>query len=220
MIWWVYQQVKKVDGLADVLVATDDEKIYETCQEFGMKVLMTSPEHATGTDRLGEVARQYESDFYINIQGDEPLIEPEVIRAIVEEKIRHPEAEVINTMTPVQEILDVHQTSIVKAAASKDGRLLYLSRAAIPCSKKNEPVAFRKHLGLYGLTREALMFFSETERGSLEQIEDVEMLRFLENGWPVQIVEVSSRSIGVDLPEDVKKVETVMKQLGWDQNEA
>lgn len=221
MIWWVFRQAEKVSSLDELLVATDDERILDCCRQFGMNVMMTGTEHPTGTDRLGEVARHSDADFFINIQGDEPLIEPEVIQSIVDYKLLHPETEVINTMTAVREGQDAQDSSLVKAAASSDGRLLYLSRAAVPRSKKNEKVAFRKHLGLYGLSKDALLFFSGAERGYLEKIEDIEMLRFLENGREIRILEVESESIGVDHEEDIRKVEAVMKRLGWDDgNEA
>ena len=216
MIWWVYRQAEKVGSLDELLVATDDRRIFDCCRQSGMNVMMTGTEHPTGTDRLGEVARHSDADFFVNIQGDEPLIEPEVIQAIVDCKIRHPETDVINTMTAVREGQDVEDPALVKVAASGDGRLLYLSRAAVPRSKKGEKVAYRKHLGLYGLSKEALLFFSGAERTSLEKTEDIEMLRFLENGWEIRILDVVSESIGVDRPGDIAEVEAVMKRLERD----
>lgn len=212
MIWWVYRQAKKVEAFDEVLVATDSEEIYQRCVEEGMEVLMTKDTHPTGTDRLGEVALHSNADFFVNIQGDEPMIEPDVIRAVIEEKLAHPEVEVINTMTALKEGQNVEELSLVKAAAAENGDLLYLSRSPVPRSKKGEKVAYKRHLGLYGLSREALLFFSRTKRGYLESIEDVEMLRFLENGYRIKILEVTSESIGVDLSEDVTKVEQAMKE--------
>ena len=210
MIWWVYNQAAKVDGFDDLLVATDSDRIYIRCKELDIPVVMTKDTHPTGTDRLGEIAEKTDSDFYVNIQGDEPLIEPEVIRSIIDYKLKHPEVEVINTMAPLKPEMDVNELSIVKAAAAKNDDLLYLSRSPIPKSKKGEEVAYKRHLGLYGLSREALLFYAHTERGYLESIEDVEMLRFLENGYRIKILEVQSSSIGVDNPEDIAKVEAVM----------
>lgn len=212
MIWWVYQQATKVEAFDEVMVATDSQIIYDTCMEYGMKVVMTKDTHPTGTDRLGEVAEKTDADFYVNIQGDEPLIEPSTIQAIIDYKNKYPEIEVINTMTSLPETEDVNNPSIVKVAASQNDDMLYLSRAPIPRSKKDEKVAYKRHLGLYGLSREALLFYSGTERGYLESIEDVEMLRFLENGYRIKIVEVSSQSIGVDLEEDIAKVEAVLNK--------
>ena len=211
MIWWVYEQAKKVKDFDEVLVATDSRKIYDVCVELGIRAAMTRDDHPTGTDRLGEIAASSDSDFFVNIQGDEPMIEPSVIQAVINCKRANPEIEVINTMTALKAGQDVEEPSIVKAAAS-GGNLLYLSRTPIPRSKKGEAVAYKRHLGLYGLSREALLFFAGTERGYLERIEDVEMLRFLENGYRVKIIEVESESIGVDRPEDLKEAEAAMKR--------
>lgn len=210
MIWWVYQQASKVTAFDELMVATDSDKIYEECEKLGIKVAMTSDKHPTGTDRLGEIAEKSDADFFVNIQGDEPLIEPRVIESIIDYKKAHPEVEVINTMAALKPDQDVNELSIVKAAAAKNDDLLYLSRSPIPRSKKGDKVDYKRHLGLYGLSREALLFYSHTERGYLEGIEDVEMLRFMENGYRIKILEVVSDSIGVDNPEDIAKVEAVL----------
>lgn len=211
MIWWVYRQAVQVTDFDEVVVATDHAAIYRTCQELGIPAVMTKETHLTGTDRLGEVASRTDADFFVNIQGDEPMIEPEIIQSVIDYKAKHPKAEVINTMTPLLPGQDVQERSIVKAAAAANGNLLYLSRAPIPGSKDGMASDYKRHLGLYGLSREALLFFSRTQRGYLEKREDVEMLRFLENGYTVKILEVASESIGVDLPEDVGRVEEAMR---------
>lgn len=210
MIWWVYQQASKVTDFAELMVATDSDKIYEECQNLGINVAMTSDKHPTGTDRLGEIAEKSDADFFVNIQGDEPLIEPRVIQSIIDYKKAHPEVEVINTMAALKPEQDVEELSIVKAAAAKNDDLLYLSRSPIPRSKKGDKVDYKRHLGLYGLSREALLFYAHTDRGYLESIEDVEMLRFMENGYHIKILEVVSDSIGVDNPEDIEKVEAIL----------
>ncbi len=212
MIWWVYNQAIKVEAFSEVMVATDSDKIFDACKELGINVRMTSDTHQTGTDRLGEIAKNEEADFYVNIQGDEPLIEPAVIQTIVDYKIKHPEVEVINTMTALEEDQDVNALSIVKVAAAKNDDLLYLSRSPIPRSKKGGQIDYKRHLGLYGLSREALLFYAGADRGFIESIEDVEMLRFLENGYRIKILEVTSESLGVDNPEDIAKVEAVMNK--------
>lgn len=213
MIWWVYRQASKVEELDQVLVATDSDQIYEKCRELGIQVVMTRNDHPTGTDRLGEIAAHSDGDFYVNIQGDEPMIEPGIIQTIIQYKMAHPETEIINTMTTLEETQDAQEKSIVKAAAASNGDLLYLSRSPIPRSKKGLKVSYKRHLGIYGLSREALLFFSRTERGTLESIEDVEMLRFLENGYRIKILQVESRSISVDLPEHIEAAENAMRKL-------
>lgn len=210
MIWWVYKQASRVTEFDELMVATDSDIIYDACREYDINVVMTKDTHPTGTDRLGEIAEKSDADFFVNIQGDEPLIEPEVIKSIVDYKIENPDVDVINTMTVLKENQDVNDISIVKVAAAKNKDMLYLSRSPIPRSKKGEEVRYMRHLGLYGLSREALLFYSHTERGFLESIEDVEMLRFLENGYRIKILEVETKSLGVDNPEDIAKVESVM----------
>ena len=136
MIWWVYNQAAKVNAFDELLVATDSNEIYDKCKELNIPARLTKDTHPTGTDRLGEIAEMTDSDFYVNIQGDEPLIEPEVIQKIIDYRLAHPEVEVINTMAPLKPDQDVNELSIVKAAAAKNDDLLYLSRSPIPCSKK------------------------------------------------------------------------------------
>lgn len=214
MIWWVYHQAMKVEDFIDVYVATDSKEIYDTCSSYDIKVLMTSNQHQTGTDRLGEVAEKIQADFYVNIQGDEPLIEPETIQKILDFHSLYPEVEVINSMTLLREDDDVNVDTIVKVVAAENGDLLYLSRSPIPYPKRGQKISYYKHLGLYGLSRKALIFFSHAERTRNEKIEDIEMMRFLENGYRIKIVEVQSRTVGVDRPEDILKVEKAMIEQG------
>lgn len=213
MIYWVYQQVSKVEEFDEIMVATDSDEIEAVCRQYGMKVIMTSSEHQTGTDRLGEVAQKVEADFYVNIQGDEPMIEPSTIRKVVEYHIEHPEVEIINTKTALHEDEDVNCNTIVKVVSADNGDGLYLSRAPIPYPKKGQKVQYYKHLGLYGLSRNALLFFAKAERTTNEKIEDIEMMRFLENGFDIKFVTVDSATIGVDRPEDIDRVEKAMKGI-------
>lgn len=212
MIWWVYNQAKKVKRFDEVYVATEDKRIVKSCEEFGINVLLTADTHQTGTDRLGEVAQRIAADFYVNIQGDEPLIEPSTIQKVIDFHLLNPEVPVINTVTPITSEEDVLCNTVVKVVTNRQGDGLYLSRSPIPYPKKNNRVEYVKHLGLYGLTREALLFFSKTERGKLEIIEDIEMLRFLENHINIKFIEVKSDTIAVDVPEDVQKVVAEMKR--------
>ncbi len=211
MIYWVYQQVMKVPEFDEVYVATDDEKIEAVCKEYNMNVIMTSDKHQTGTDRLGEVAEKIEADFYVNIQGDEPMIEPETIQKVITYKLEHPDTEVINTITPIKEEMEITRNTCVKVVTNAQDDGIYLSRSPIPYPKKGQDITYYKHLGLYGLTRKALQFYANAERTKLEQIEDIEMLRFVENHINIKFVTVDSATIGVDCPEDIARVEAVMK---------
>ena len=211
MIYWVYHQAIQVKAFDEVYVATDDARIEEACKTYNMNCIMTASTHQTGTDRLGEVAQKIEADFYVNIQGDEPMIEPETIEKVVTYKQKHPETEVINTITPIKEEFEITLNTCVKVVTNAQNDGIYLSRSPIPYPKKGQDITYYKHLGLYGLTRKALMFFASAERTKLEQIEDIEMLRFVENHWNIKFVTVDSMTIGVDRKEDIVRVEAVMK---------
>lgn len=210
MIYWVYHQAVKVKEFDAVYVATDDGRIEEACRQYGMNVIMTSKEHQTGTDRLGEVAQKIEADFYVNIQGDEPMIEPETIKKILDYKMEHPETEVINTITPIRDEEEITRNTCVKVVTNAQGDGVYLSRSPIPYPKKGQEITYYKHLGLYGLSRKALLFFAGAERTKLEQIEDIEMLRFIENHINIKFVTVESSTIAVDRQEDIARVEASM----------
>jgi 3-deoxy-manno-octulosonate cytidylyltransferase (CMP-KDO synthetase) len=210
MIWWVYQQTSKVPAFEAVYIATDDERIAAACHQYDMNVIMTSDQHKTGTDRLGEVARKLEADFYVNVQGDEPLIEPATIQTVIDSYVQHPEYEVINTMTPIRDPEEIHSASAVKVVANRDQEVIYFSRSPIPFPKSGQTIQYYRHMGLYGLTRSALLYFADTPRGPVEQIEDVEMMRYLENNIKIYIAEVDSQTIAVDHPEDIQKVEQAL----------
>ena len=212
MIWWVYNQAIKVKEFEDVYVATDDERILSVCHQYDMKVLLTSKQHKTGTDRLGEVAKQYVADFYVNIQGDEPLIEPDTVSKVIQCYKEHPEYNIINTMTLLSPEEDVMCNTIVKVVVAEDGRCIYLSRSPVPYPKNGQKISYYKHLGLYGLTRDALLFFASSARGRIESIEDVEMMRFIEKGYRIQMVKTDSATIGVDSPADAERVRQKMRR--------
>lgn len=214
MIWWVFQQAVKVKLFEAVYVATDSQEIYDICEKYEINAMLTSDKHQTGTDRLGEVAQKVNADFFVNIQGDEPLIESETIQRVVDYKIKNREIEVINTMTLISDETDIKKDTVVKAVASDNEDLIYLSRSPIPYPKNGQKINYYKHLGLYGLSKDALLFFSKAERTKNEKIEDIEMLRFIENGYKIKIIPVESQSIGVDCPEDALKVEAAMKKMG------
>lgn len=213
MIYWVYQQARKVKEFDDLIVATDDERIKSVCENYGMNVIMTSNRHQTGTDRLGEVASKVIADFYVNIQGDEPLIEPETIKSIIEYKNNHKDVEVINTITPITDEREIVSDTCVKVVTNINDDGIYLSRLPIPYPKKKQEIVYYKHLGLYGLSRNALSFFAGAERSKVEKIEDIEMLRFIENGINIKFVTVKSESIAVDRPSDIELVENEMKKM-------
>jgi 3-deoxy-manno-octulosonate cytidylyltransferase (CMP-KDO synthetase) len=213
MIWWVYNQAKKVKEFSEIYVATEDDRIKAACDKYGMNVVMTSSEHATGTDRIGEVARKVEADLYVNIQGDEPMIEPSVILEAIKPFYNNPELQVSNLMTAIKDPIDVVNWTIPKVITNKDGIGIYLTRSAAPYPKGSIDFKYFKQVCVYGFTPSALEFYCNSPRGKIESIEDIEILRFIENYYNVQFVEVDSDTVAVDTVKDLKKVRNIMKKL-------
>jgi 3-deoxy-manno-octulosonate cytidylyltransferase (CMP-KDO synthetase) len=208
MIERVYLQAKKVIEFNKVYVATDDDRINAACIERSIPCVMTSTKHKTGTDRIGEVAEKVPADIYVNIQGDEPLIEPETIRAAIMPLMEDPYSsiQVTNLMTRIREPVDLINVTIPKVIASRDGRGIFLTRSAAPFPKGNINANYYKQVCVYGFRPEALQFYCRSPRGQVESIEDIEILRFIESGYHVQYVEVDSNTIAVDTPNDLERV--------------
>lgn len=189
-----------------VYVATDNDQIERACQGFGANVIMTSADCKTGTDRVAEANLILDCDFLINVQGDEPLINPLDIRKVIDAYIANPGL-VINAMCPIQTESEFRSFTIPKVIASKSGKLLYMSRAPIPVSKLNEFKQSNKQVCIYAFSKDHLrLFASATSKTPAEEIEDIEILRFLENDVEVHMVKVDAGNIAIDVPEDVKKV--------------
>ena len=216
MIWWVYQQCKKVEDFDSVYVATDDTRIYETCRELEMEVIMTSSTHPTGTDRIGEVARKVEADIVVNIQGDEPLLEPSTIKAAIEPFYDNPELMVSNLMTKIKNPVDVVNFTVPKVITNKEGIGLYLTRSMAPYPKGSLDYDYYKQVCVYGFKPKALKFYCdygiEHGKAKVEAIEDIEILRFIENGYKVQYIEVESETVAVDTPNDLEKVCSIVRE--------
>ena len=218
MIERVYLQAKKVQEFDSVYVATDDERIYRACIERDIQCIMTSSSHKTGTDRIGEVAEQIEADLYVNIQGDEPLIEPSTIRAAILPFLENTDVDiqVTNLMTEIKNPVDLINVTVPKVLAAEDGRGVFLTRTAAPFPKGNVDVKYYKQVCVYGFTPESLKFYCDYGKkygkAKIESVEDIEILRFIENGYRVQYIEVDSETIAVDTPNDLKRVIEYMNQ--------
>ncbi len=214
MIWWVYQQCKKVSKFSEIYVATDDERIFRQCVSLDMQVLMTSKEHRTGTDRIGEVAERIQADLFINIQGDEPMIEPKTIEAAINPFLVNPQLCITNLMTKINNPIDVINPTIPKVLTNREGEGVFLSRAAIPHPKGSLDYDYYKQVCVYGFKPEALKFYCEYGKkygkAKIEQIEDIEILRFIENGFKVQFIEVDSDTVAVDTEKDLDRVRKLM----------
>lgn len=214
MIWWVYQQCIKVEDFDEVYVATDDEKIFSTCKLLGMKVMMTSDTHKTGTDRIGEVAQKVSADLFVNIQGDEPLLEPETIKAAITPFYTNPDLKVSNLMTKIKKPVDVVNFTVPKVITNKDGIGIYLTRSTAPYPKGMLEYSYYKQVCVYGFRSDALQFYCDYGlhygKAKVEAIEDIEILRFIENGYKVQYIEVDSDTVAVDTPNDLARVRKII----------
>lgn len=210
MIERTYRQCAKAFPAERIYVATDDDRIAEHCRMAGIQVVMTSCDCLTGTDRVAEAAKQIDADMFINVQGDEPLFNPDDIKAVVAAAAAHP-GEVLNGYGEISEEALFRSPSMPKVVFDQAERLLYMSRAAIPTSKMQEFRSAWRQVCIYAFPRHALeQFAAHGRKTPLEAIEDIEILRFLELGVPVRMVKVSSDSIPVDNPEDVALVEAVL----------
>lgn len=215
MIQWVAELSARAVGKENVYIATDDSKIESAVLEMGYQVVMTSDQCFTGTDRLTEVAKKIEADIYINVQGDEPLVDPDDIIKVVEAKKAHPN-EVINGYAVIGKDENPHSVNIPKVIFTEDKRLVYMSRQALPGFKdqKNAPNQYYKQVCIYAFSREELLAYGRFGRKSiLEYSEDIEIIRFLEWSQPIRMVETRPGSLAVDVPEDVKKVEAALREL-------
>lgn len=215
LIQRVVEQCRLAGRLYDVLVATDDPRIAEAARPF-CRVEMTRSDHPSGTDRIAEVAERCVCDAVLNIQGDEPLIAPEVIDAVAEALGRH---EMTTAATPIRHAEELENPNVVKVVADRQGRALYFSRRTIPYLREaaNQPSVehlaafpFLKHVGIYGYRRDTLRALVGLPVSALERAECLEQLRALENGISIGVVRVEYNSVGVDVPADVARVEALL----------
>ena len=210
MYFHVYTQALKCNELDDVLVATDDLRIRDSCIKHGVPVVMTSSNCVTGTDRVAEAVQLISCDIVVNVQGDEPMIDPESIDRVVRGIKNKSGIFATNAYTIINDISDIENPHIVKAVISNDDKALMFSRSPIPY-KKNQPPIYRRQLGLYAFTKKTLLMFPKLRMGEIEQSEDVEMLRIIENGHVLKMVEVAKNSVAVDTLDDLLYVRSIME---------
>jgi 3-deoxy-manno-octulosonate cytidylyltransferase (CMP-KDO synthetase) len=212
LIQRVWERCSSAASPSDVFVATDDERIEKHCLGLGIQVLMTPSDCLTGTDRVYQACRDLEADVIINVQGDEPLIRPDDIIRVIKAHKKSP-LEVHCGMCPILSEEDFRSASVPKVVTRQDGQLLYMSRAAIPTDKKLSFSKAMKQVCIYAFSRKALDDFGRyNQKSALESIEDIEILRFLELGYDVGMVEVSDSSIAIDFPQDVERVINAIKE--------
>ncbi len=213
MIRHVYEGVAGSSRLSDVIVATEDERIYNACREFGAKAVMTKDTHQSGTDRIIEAISEIDADIILNIQGDEPLVNEEIVDALIS-PFTAGNISYSSVMTPIYSSTEFFDPNNVKVVVDKDGFALYFSRCPIPYDRENpgnpkdeKGVYGFKHLGFYGYTRNFIETFGKLPPSFLEKKEMLEQLRAIENGFRIKMEKVSISTIPVDVPEDILRVE-------------
>ncbi|MBW2345906.1 MAG: 3-deoxy-manno-octulosonate cytidylyltransferase [Deltaproteobacteria bacterium] len=205
MVARVYDAARRSAELTEVVVATDSSEIVEACGDLDIPTIMTDGNHRTGTDRVAEVANKIEAEIYVNIQGDEPLIEPEVIDVAVNGLMSDDHYQVVNLCMAIDRLTDLVDITVPKVVKGPGGRAVFLSRAVIPYPKNPDAADYFRQVCVYAFRPEALHRFAELEPGPVEASEDIELLRFIEHGIPVRMIEVVTRSFGVDTPADLER---------------
>lgn len=219
MIQRVYEQSKKAAMLTDVVVATDDRRIFDAVTGFGGRAVMTSPNHKSGTDRCREVVGKIGADYeaVINIQGDEPYINPQQINQIAE-LISDSDTQIASLCKPIRDIDELLSHNAVKVVMDKNGKALYFSRYTIPFQRNESDIdkwmqlsTYYRHVGIYAYKTSVLKEISELPQSVLEKSESLEQLRWLENGYSVRMGVTEFESFSVDVPDDIRKIESVFK---------
>jgi len=218
MVQWVYERAKRAKLLDDALVATPDEEIFACVESFGGKAVMTSAAHRSGTDRLAEAAEDLDADLILNIQGDEPLLDPGAVDALIEAMMRYPDVPMGSLMCPLK-AEEEDNPAVVKVVADQEGFALYFSRARIPYPRDREAADPRKHIGIYAYRRDFLLAFPNMPPTPLERAESLEQLRALEHGYKIMMVETTFSPTSVDTPEDLESVRFVLENRAVNSNQ-
>ena len=221
MIQWVYEGVSQSRLIEKVIVATDDQRIMEAVKRFGGNASMTSPDHATGSDRVAELARRLRAEIIVNVQGDEPLLRGLIVDKAIRPLLKDPSLSLSTLMTRIEEVKDWLNPNVAKVVVDQKGFALYFSRSPIPfprglnvekllaCSSRGKnPLPHRafKHIGVYVYRREFLLHYSRMKHTPLEKLEKLEQLRALESGFPIKLIPVDYEPLSVDTPEDLRAV--------------
>lgn len=217
MIEWVYKRAANCRRFSSLIVATDDERIFETVSSFGGSCVLTPKDIPSGTDRIALAAKNLDCDIIINIQGDEPLIEPLPLEALIDLFQQDNELKMATLITPLTIEEELKNPNIVKVVIDKENFCLYFSRSPVPYLReiKFNEFSFYKHIGIYGYRKDYLLKFASTPPQKLEKAESLEQLRALETGVKIKAEKVEKwRGISVDTPEDIKKAEDEIKKGG------
>ena len=213
MVWWVYQRARTIPELEEVYVATDDERISDACERLGIPAVMTASTHRAAAHRLWEVSCRIEADFYLQINGDEPLIDAGAIKRAIPEKVPQDREFGTNIITPIHDPAEVLDSSNIKVVFNESFEALYLSRTPIPLPVKSLDFCYYKHVGIIGYNKKMLDFYASSSPGRLELIEGIDTLRFLDYGKELQLIPVDGiRILSVDTEKDLEYVRRVMKE--------
>jgi 3-deoxy-manno-octulosonate cytidylyltransferase (CMP-KDO synthetase) len=206
MLQHVWERASMARYLTSIVIATDDERIADEARSFRAMVRMTRPDHASGTDRVAEVASSDRAEYIVNIQGDEPLIDPNAIDAAILSLLPEPEIPMGTLKKRIEHPGEITNPNVVKVVTDHLGNAIYFSRSPIPYVRDQQQAVYFKHIGLYVYQRSFLLAYSDLSVGPLEQCERLEQLRAMENGYKIRVVETEYDSLGVDTPEDLEKV--------------
>ena len=206
MLQHVYERASQARYLSSIVVATDDERIFQVARTFGARVQMTRSDHPSGTDRVAEVASAENCDIVVNIQGDEPLIDPSAIDAAILPMAHDDEIQMATLKKRIEDQTEITNPNVVKVVTDLRGDAIYFSRHPIPYHREEGTAVHFKHIGLYLYRRDFLLAYPTLPVGPLEQAERLEQLRALENGYKIRVMETEYESLGVDTPEDWARV--------------
>ncbi|MFN8008564.1 MAG: 3-deoxy-manno-octulosonate cytidylyltransferase [Terriglobia bacterium] len=223
MIQHVYERVRLAARVDDVIVATDDQRIVKAVEQFGGKAWMTSSEHNSGTDRVAEVALQQDADLIVNVQGDEPFVDPECVDLLLEPFYSEPDLMISTLCHCINSEEDLYNPNIVKVVTDRKGFALYFSRSPIPFSGSppnllKEASLYKRHMGLYAYRKSFLERLPQLQPSLLEKTETLEQLRFLENGYRIKVLTTNYQPLAVDTPDDLLRIDEYLKEQSWQQN--
>src|SRR5690242_14631872 len=211
MVQHVYERASQARYLTSTIIATDDEQIYEAARKFGARVRMTRADHPTGTDRVAEIASAESCDIVVNIQGDEPLIDPDAIDAAILPMTHDDDIQMATLKKKIADPREIADPNVVKVITDLHDDAVYFSRLPIPYHRDGAAGVHYKHIGLYLYRRDFLLAYPTLPVGPLEQAERLEQLRALENGLKIRVVETDYESLGVDTPEDLERVSSLFE---------
>ena len=212
MLECVHQRVAGARLVDRVIIATDDARILEEARRFGAEAEMTRADHSTGTDRVAEVAARNHAGIIVNVQGDEPLLDPAAIDLAITPLLDAAPAPMSTLKKQIADPRDLHDPNVVKVVTDLAGNAIYFSRSLIPFPRDGAPATHFKHIGLYVYQRSFLLGYSQLPVGPLERAEKLEQLRALENGHRIRVVETTYEAIGVDTPEDLERVRSIVNR--------